>query len=118
MGMTAIAYDRYIMICFAADANRIASRFRSFRIALMVWAYASIFAILPSFGIGGFIMDGKLSSTLSKLVTSLVSLTLNFSGGRRKATVSCKLECKKVDFFSTKILLPNHINYTSKDSAV
>ncbi|XP_075262378.1 rhodopsin-like isoform X1 [Convolutriloba macropyga] len=69
MGMTAIAYDRYIMICFAADANRIASRFRSFRIALMVWAYASIFAILPSFGIGGFIMDGFQTSCTFDYVT-------------------------------------------------
>ena len=58
MALTAIAYDRYTMICFAADANRIASKGRSLRIALMVWVYTSMFAILPSLGVGGFIMDG------------------------------------------------------------
>ena len=47
------------MICFAADANRIASISRSVRIAAMVWLYTSLFAILPSFGIGGFVMDGN-----------------------------------------------------------
>ncbi|XP_063724870.1 melanopsin-like [Symsagittifera roscoffensis] len=69
IAMTAIAYDRYIMICFAADANRIASISRSVRIAAMVWLYTSLFAILPSFGIGGFVMDGYMTSCTFDYVT-------------------------------------------------
>lgn len=69
VSMTAIAYDRYIMICFAADANRIASKGRSLKIAIMAWIYSSLFAILPSLGIGGFILDGYKTSCTFDYVT-------------------------------------------------
>ena len=56
--MTAIAYDRYIMISFATEAATIATKQRSKRLIAFVWGYASVFAIIPNLGYGNFVLNG------------------------------------------------------------
>ncbi|XP_075248015.1 rhodopsin-like [Convolutriloba macropyga] len=74
--MTAIAYDRYIMISFAADAKSIASKSRSRKIITFVWLYASIFALIPNLGYGNFVLNGfQTSCTFDYMTQDLTTRT-------------------------------------------
>ncbi|XP_063727290.1 rhodopsin-like [Symsagittifera roscoffensis] len=76
LSMTAIAYDRYVMISFSAEAKSIASKTRSLKIIALVWGYASIFAIIPNLGYGNFVLNGfKTSCTFDYVTQDLTTRT-------------------------------------------
>ncbi|XP_075256837.1 rhodopsin-like isoform X2 [Convolutriloba macropyga] len=60
--MAIIAYDRYVLVSFPLEVRRIATKRRAMRMIIFVWLYASMFAILPLFGYGGFVLNGFQTS--------------------------------------------------------
>ncbi|XP_041452463.1 rhodopsin-like [Lytechinus variegatus] len=56
--MTAIALDRYYVICWSLEAVRSVTHRRSMIIILIVWAYAIFWSIPPFFGVGSYVLEG------------------------------------------------------------
>ncbi|XP_075265150.1 rhodopsin-like, partial [Convolutriloba macropyga] len=55
--MAMIAYDRYTIICSPPNKRRTPTYQRSITIIAAVWAYTFVFAILPTFGCGRFMLN-------------------------------------------------------------
>ena len=59
ISMTTIAYDRYVMVTFPMQSVYLGSTGRSLRLALFVWCYSAVFAILPNTSfVNSYILNG------------------------------------------------------------
>ncbi|XP_072165218.1 rhodopsin, GQ-coupled-like [Diadema setosum] len=56
--MTAIALDRYYVICWSLEAVKSVTHRRSLIIIMIVWLYAIFWSVPPFFGVGSYVMEG------------------------------------------------------------
>ncbi|XP_070540316.1 rhodopsin, GQ-coupled-like isoform X2 [Ptychodera flava] len=73
--MTAIAYDRYYVICKPMKATRTVTSKRSMKFIAGVWFYALLWSALPFAGVGAYILEGYATScTFDYIDQSLINV--------------------------------------------